>query len=118
MTKALTKAGELSAVSRLATQLGPDSYFGPSLQDAMPYLTDSLRSDIPPISALQLHEQATEEGLLGLVTRQKAQLDARELLNSTRAKADELLRQATAEADRITSRAWQAVRLAMKELEA
>jgi len=118
MTKALTKADEPSAVSHLATELGPDSYLGPWLQDALPYLTDSLRSDIPPISALQLHEQAAEDRLLGFVTRQKAQLEAQELLYSTRAKADELLRQATAEADRITSRAWQAVRLAMKQLEA
>ena len=118
MTKALTKTDELAAVSHLATQLGPDSYLGPWLQDALPYLTDSLRSDIPPMSALQLHEQATEDRLLGFVARQKAQLEARELLDSTRVKADELLRQATAEADQITSRAWQAVRLAMKELEA
>jgi cell division septum initiation protein DivIVA len=118
MTKALTKADELSAISHLATELGPDSYLGPWLQDALPYLTDSLRSDIPPISALQLHEQATEDRLLGLVARQKAQLEARELLDSTHAKANELLRQATAEADQITSRAWQAIRLAMKELEA
>jgi cell division septum initiation protein DivIVA len=50
--------------------------------------------------------------------RQKAQLEARQLLDTARAKADELLRQATAEADHITSRAWQAIRLAMKELEA
>ena len=118
MTKALTKADELAAVSRLATQLGPDSYLGPWLQDALPYLTDSLRSDIPPISALQLYEQATEDRLLGFVARQKAQLEARELLDSTRVKADELLRQEAAEADQITSRAWQAVRLALKELEA
>jgi hypothetical protein len=101
MTKALTNADELSAVSRLATELGPDSYLGPWLQDALPYLADSLRSDIPPISALELHEQATEDRLLGFVARQKAQLEARELLDSTRVKADELLRQAIEEADRI-----------------
>ncbi len=118
MNKALTKADELTAISHLATQLGPDSYLGSWLQDALPYLTDSLRSDLIPISAFQLNQQATEDRVLGFVARQKAQLEARELLESTRAKADELLRQATAEGDRITSRAWQAVRLAMKELEA
>jgi cell division septum initiation protein DivIVA len=75
-------------------------------------------SDIPPISAFQLNEQATEDRLLGFAARQKAQLEARELLDASRAKADELLRKATAEADQITSRAWQAIRLAMKELEA
>ncbi len=118
MTKALTRADELSAVSHLATELGPDSYLGTWLQDALPYLTNSLRSDIPPISAFQLYEQATEDRLVGFVARQKGQLEVRELLDATRAKADELLRQATAEADQITSRARQAVRLAMKELEA
>lgn len=117
MTKPLTKAEELSSISHLATELGPDSYLGPWLQDALPYLTDCLRADIPPISALQLHEQAAEDRLLGFVARQKAQLEARELLDSTRAKTDELLRHATAQADQITSRAWQAVRLALKELE-
>ena len=118
MPQALTKADELSAVSRLAEQLGPHSYLGPWLQDALPYLRDILRSDIHPISARQLHEQATDDRVLGLMTKQQAQTEARELLDSARHKADALLRQATTDAERITSRAWQAIRLAMKELEA
>jgi hypothetical protein len=117
MTQALTKADELSALSRLAEQLGPHSYLGPWLQDALPYLSDSLQSDIYPISARQLHQQATDDRVLGLMTMQQAQTEARELLDSARNKAD-VLQQATAEAERITSRAWQAIRLAMKELEA
>jgi hypothetical protein len=118
MTQALTKANELSALSRLAEQLGPHSYLGPWLQDALPYLSDSLRSDIYPISARQLHQQATADRVLSLMTMQQAQIEARELLDSARQKSDELLRQATADAERITSRAWQSIRLAMKELEA
>jgi cell division septum initiation protein DivIVA len=118
MTQALTKAEELSALSHLAEQLGPNSYLGPWLQDALPYLSDNLRSDIYPISARQLHQQATADRVLGLMTMQQAQTEARELLDSARHKADVLLRQATADAERITSRAWQAIRLAMKELEA
>jgi len=118
MTQVLTKAEELCALSRLADQLGPHSYLGPWLQDALPYLSDSLRSDIHPISARQLHQQATADRVLGLMTMQQAQTDARELLDSARHKADELLHQATADAERITSRAWQGIRLAMKELEA
>ena len=51
------------------------------------------------------------------MTKQQAQLEARELLDSARQRADVLLRQASLDAERITSRAWQAVRLAMKELE-
>ena len=118
MTQALTKADEISALRRLAEQLGPHSYLGPLLQDALPYLTDSLRSDIYPISARQLHQQATDDRVLGLMTMQRAQTEARELLDSAREKADVLLQQATADAEQITSRAWQAIRLAMKELEA
>jgi len=118
MTQALTKAEELSALRRLSEQLGPNSYLGPWLQDALPYLSNSLRSDIHPISALQLHQQATDDRVQGLLTMQQAQIEARELLDSARQKADVLLQQATADAERITSRAWQAIRLAMKELEA
>jgi cell division septum initiation protein DivIVA len=118
MRQTLTKADELSALRRLAEQLGPHSYLGPWLQDALPYLSDSLRSDIHPISALQLHQQATADRVLGLMTMQQAQTEARELRDSAREKADVLLQQATADAERITSRAWQAIRLAMKELEA
>ena len=118
MRQELTKAEELTAISRLAEQLGPHSYLGQWLQDALPYLSDSLKSDIHPISALQLHQQATADRVLGLMTMQEAQTEALELLDSAREKADELLRQATADSDRITSRAWQAIHLAMKELEA
>ena len=118
MTQTLTKADELSALRRLAEQLGPHSYLGPWLQDALPYLSDSLRSDIHPISALQLHQQATADRVLGLMTMQQAQTEARELLDSARHKAYELHQEATAEAERITGNAWQALRHAMKSLEA
>lgn len=117
MTQDLTKADELTAVRHLADNLGPNSYLGPWLQDALPYLNDSLRSDIQPLSALQLHQQAHADRALGLVSRQQAQIEARELLDSARQRADALLQQAATEADRITGRAWQAIRLAMKELE-
>jgi len=118
MTPEPSKADELSAIKHLADQLGPNSYLGPWLQDALPYLCDSLRSDIPPISALQLHQQATADRVEGLLTKQQAQIEARDLLDSARQQADGLLKQASADAERITSRAWQAIRLAMKELEA
>ena len=49
--------------------------------------------------------------------RQEAEKGARQILDSARQKADVLHQQATAEAERITSRAWQAIRLAVKELE-
>jgi cell division septum initiation protein DivIVA len=65
-----------------------------------------------------LHEQATEDRLLGFVAKQKAQLEARELVDTARHQANELRQRAAAEADQITSRAWQAINLAMKELQA
>ncbi len=49
MTQAPTKADEISAVRQLADQLGAYSYLGPWFQDALPFLLDSLRSDIRPI---------------------------------------------------------------------
>jgi cell division septum initiation protein DivIVA len=118
MTHSLTKADEIAAVRQLADELGPDSYLGPWLQDALPFLIDSLRSDIQPVTAHQLHEQATEDRLLGFVAKQKAQLEARELVDTARHQANELRQRAAAEADQITSRAWQAINLAMKELQA
>ena len=117
MTQTLTKEEELSALRHLAKQIGLHSYLVPWLQDALPYLSNSLRSDINPLSAIQLHQQATDDRMQGLLTKQKAQNEARELLHSARQKADVLLQQATADADRITSRALQAIRIAMKELE-
>ena len=99
MTQSLTKAEELSALRHLAEELGPNSYLGPWLQDALPYLSDSLRSDIQPVSALQLYQQATDDRVQGLLTMQQAQIEARELLDSARQKADVLLQQATADAD-------------------
>lgn len=117
MTQALTKADELSALRKLAEQLGPNSYLGPWLQGALPYLIDSLKSDIYPVSALQLHQQATADCLQGFKTRQQAETEAREVLDSAQQRAEALLKQARADAERITGRAWQAIRLAMKELE-
>lgn len=118
MTEPRSKADEIDAVRRLAEHLGPESYLGPWLQEALPYLRDSLRSDIAPISAFQLHQQAATDRVLGLKTLQDAQSDARDVLDAARHQAEAMLRQAHADADRITSRAWQAIRLAMKELEA
>jgi cell division septum initiation protein DivIVA len=65
-----------------------------------------------------LHEQATEDRLLGFVAKQRAQLEAREIIDTARHQANELRQRAAAEADQITSRAWQAINLAMKELQA
>jgi hypothetical protein len=70
-----------------------------------------------PISAQQMHQLAAADRDEGLACKQQAQIEAREVLDSARLKADDLIQQARAEAERITSRAWQAIRLATTELE-
>lgn len=112
-----TKDEEIQAVWRIADELGPKSYLGPWLKDALPFLAASITSDMIPISAQQMHQQATADRVDGLACKKQVQIEAREVLDSARLKADDLIQQARAEAERITSRAWQAIRLATKELE-
>lgn len=112
-----TKTEELEAMKSLADWLGPDSYLGPWLRDALPFFQERLTSDITPTSAMDLHQQAIQDRLQGLQFKQEAQMEARKLLDSAREQADQLVSKAHTEAERITSRAWQAIHLAIKELE-
>jgi hypothetical protein len=118
---ALTKAQELAAVRALAEQLGSASYLGPWLADALPWLEDQLRCDYFPQRARAMAEEAArvkaEACCDAIAIRQTAQLEARRLLEGTTTQAKQLKTQAEADADRIRGRAWQAIRLAMKELE-
>ena len=120
-TTTRTKAEELAAVQALAEQLGPSSYLGPWLIDALPWLEDQLRCDYIPQRARAMAEEAArvkaEACCDAIAMRQSAQLEARRLLEGTSAQAEQLRAQAEAEAERIRDRAWQAIRLAMKELE-
>jgi hypothetical protein len=116
-----TKADELAAVEALAAQLGPNSYLGPWLRDALPWLADQLRCDYTPQRAREMAEEAArvraEACCDAIAMRQSAQLEARRLLEGASSHTEELKAKAEAEADRIRGRAWQAIRLAMKELE-
>jgi len=112
-----SKAEEISAIRRLALMLGPKSYLGPWLKASLPFLEDSIKSDLSPLSAEQLYQQSTADRNAALAVRQEAEKSARQILDSARQKADVLHQQATAEAERITSRAWQAIKLAVKQLE-
>ena len=113
-----TKEQEINALSQMATDLGPNSYLGPWIRQSLPYLADAIKSDVPPISACQLYELASTDRIAAAASKQIAQQEARLILDAARQKADALLRQATAEAERITGRAWEALRHAMKSLEA
>jgi len=114
----LTKAEEIDAIRSLVECLGPDSYLGPWLQDALPFLVDCITCDLPPLSAAELQQQAAADRLAAHCLRQEAQLECRQLLDSTNRRADALLQQAQIDAERLKDRAWQAIRFAVKELEA
>ena len=113
-----TKEQEINALQKMSTELGTNSYLGPWIRQSLPYLSDALKSDVPPISAFHLYEHASMDRIVAAASKQVAQQEARQILDAARQKADELLRQATAEAERITGRAWEALRHAMKSLEA
>ena len=112
-----SQAEEISAIRKLALMLGPKSYLGPWLTASLPFLEDSIKSDLSPPLAEDLYQQSTADRIAALAVRQEAEKGARQILDSARHKADVLHQQATAEAERINSRAWQAIRLAVKELE-
>jgi cell division septum initiation protein DivIVA len=113
-----TKQQEINALQRISTELGPNSYLGPWIRQSLPYLADAIKSDVPPISAFQLYEHASMDRIAAAASKQVAQQEARQILDAARQKADELHQEATAEAERITGSAWQALRHAMKSLEA
>ena len=113
-----TKQQEINALQRISTELGPNSYLGPWIRQSLPYLADAIKSDVPPISAFQLYEHASTDRIAAAASRHLAHQEARQILDAARQKADELRQQASAEAERITGRAWEALRHAMKSLEA
>jgi len=112
-----TKAEELAAVLALADQLGPHSYLGPWLRDALPWLADQLRSDLVPQRAQAMTEEAArlraDACADAIAIRQRAHNEARAITDQATSWADKR----TEEVSRITGRAWEALRLAQKELE-
>jgi cell division septum initiation protein DivIVA len=113
-----TKQQEINALQKMSAELGPNSYLGPWIRQSLPYLADAIKSDVPPISACQLYERASMDRIAAAASKHLAHQESRLILDAARQKADELLRQATAETERITGNAWQALRHAMKSLEA
>ncbi len=82
-TSSRTKAEELAAVRAPAEQLGPSSYLGPWLTDALPWLADQLRCDYMPQCSRAMAEEAARVKAKAccdaIAKRQAAQLDARRL---------------------------------------
>jgi len=112
-----TKAEELAAVRALADQLGPNSYLGPWLRDALPWLADQLQSDYAPQRAQTMTQEAArlraDACTDAIAIRQRAHNEARQIVDQGIEQANKRLE----EISRITSRAWDALRLAQKELE-
>jgi hypothetical protein len=112
-----TKTEELAALQALASQLGPHSYLGPWLRDALPWLADQLRSDLAPQQAQAMVEEAArlraDACTDAIAIRQRAHNEARAITDQATSWADKR----TEEVSRITGRAWEALRLAQKELE-
>ena len=117
----MTKLDELARVAELAQALGPETYLGPWLRDALPYLRDCLQSDFLPDSALNMHNQAAmargEAMREAFEIREAARNDAAMHREQGRKEAAALIAAAQNEADRIKGNAWQAIRRAMQPLE-
>lgn len=117
-----TKAEELAAVRALADQLGPNSYLGPWLADALPWLADQLQNDYMPQRARAMAEEAARVraaayGIADGIRKEARQLAAADR-EQGRKEAAALIAAAENEADRIRGRAWQAIRQATRALEA
>lgn len=112
-----TKAEELAAVRALADRLGPESYLGPWLADALPWLADQLRADLYPQGAQQMTEEASrfraDACIDAIAIRNQAQADARRVTDEVNAWAD----RQREEIEALRGRAWEALRSAQKQLE-
>lgn len=122
MSTTTTKAEELAAVAALAEQLGPHSYLGPWLRDALPWLRDQIERDYLPQRARAMAEEAARVKAAAYSTadtiRQEASDRARQTIEAATEQARQITREAEADADRIRGTAWQALRQATRALEA
>ena len=121
-TTARTKDQELAALQQLAADMGPNSYLGPWLMDAYPWLADQLRSDYMPQRARAMAEEAARVRAAAYDTAAAIRKEAREQAAADREQgrkeAAALIAAAQNEADRIKGNAWQAIRRAMQAVEA
>jgi hypothetical protein len=113
----LTKTDELAALRQLIDHLGPDSYLGPWLADAIDYLAADIRADIRPASPADQYRAATEWRLAAEQSCRQMRDEARQALDQAHATAGAVTGAAELEAERIRSRAWQQLHQLQKELE-
>jgi F0F1-type ATP synthase membrane subunit b/b' len=112
-----TKTDELAAMRELADRLGPDSYLGPWLLDAIDYLAADIRADIIPTSA-RAHWQAATDWRIETEAACRAMRDeARTALDKAHATADRLVAEARAKAEEQADRARERMAAAIRRAE-
>jgi len=113
----ITKTDELAALRQLIDHLGPDSYLGPWLADAIDYLAADIRADIRPVSPAEQYRAASQWRLEAEQACRRMRDEARQVLDQANATADEITRAAELEAENIRGRAWHQLSRLQKELE-
>jgi len=115
-----TKAEELAAIRELAARLGPDSYLGPWLLDALHYLAAEIRADIRPTSPAEMYQQAAQWRIDAAAACRAMQQQAREVLDKAQANAGRIEAEAEIkaqqQADRVRERLASAIRKAEHEV--
>ena len=115
-TTAPTKTEELAALRELASRLGPDSYLGPWLLDAMHYLAAEITADIRPTSPAEMYRQASEWRINAEAASRLMRAEARQTLDNANETADAVIAKAHAEAQEIRERVAGAIRSAEREV--
>ena len=117
MTCTPTKTDELTALQRLIDELGPESYLGPWLADAFDHLAADLRADMAPLNPMDQYRAATKWRIDTDAACRQMRDEARLTLDQAHAQAGAITGKARLEADNIRGRAYQRLRLCLKELE-
>jgi hypothetical protein len=113
----ISKTDELAALRQLIDHLGPDSYLGPWLADAIDYLAADIRADIRPASPADQYRAASEWRLDTERVCRQMRDEARLALDKAHATAGAITGAAEIDAERIRGRVWQQIHQIQKELE-
>lgn len=92
----MTKNNEIKILKAAAAKLGTDSYMGPWLTSALPFIESSIRADMPFYTVEEMTKQS-----------QKIEADADRSAKEKIRKANEILEQANAKAAQIVKDARQ-----------
>jgi cell division septum initiation protein DivIVA len=105
----MTKAEEIAVLLDAAAKLDSNTYLGPWLRESIPFLLDTIRSDIAPLSADSAHRQYK-------AIVDEAMAKAQQIEEDAIAKAKRIVATAENEANRIRSRLYDTVNTCLKEI--